>query len=99
MICKVSGIIKTVKPGANPVTALKPIVLHVVKAFGSDRVMFGGDWPVCNLTSSFRGWVQTLNEILKDSSEADPKKLFHDNAVGFYGLGDVPFDFKDGLTE
>jgi L-fuconolactonase len=86
IVCKVSGIIKTVKPGRNKAEALAPVVLPTIEAFGIDRVMFGGDWPVCNLTSTFRGWVETLHQILKDSSEEDKRKLFHDNAEAFYGL-------------
>ena len=86
IVCKVSGIIKTVKPGMTATEALAPVVLPTIEAFGIERVMFGGDWPVCNLTSTFRGWVETLHEILKESSEEDKRKLFHDNAEAFYGL-------------
>ncbi len=86
IVCKVSGIIKTVKPGADPIRALTPVVLPTIEAFGIERVMFGGDWPVCNLTSSFRGWVETLNQILKERPEEEKRKLFHDNAEQFYGL-------------
>ena len=85
-VCKVSGIIKTVKPGWEARKELEPIVQHVIKSFGNDRVMFGGDWPVCNLTSSFRGWVETLRWIVRDLSPEDQRKLFHDNAMRFYGL-------------
>ena len=86
IVCKVSGIIKTVKPGTSAIKALTPVVLPTIEAFGIDRVMFGGDWPVCNLTSSFRGWVETLNEIVKDRPSDEKHKLFHENAKRFYGL-------------
>ncbi|WP_395090798.1 amidohydrolase family protein [Armatimonas sp.] len=86
IVCKVSGIIKTVKPGMSATKALTPVVLPTIEAFGIDRVMFGGDWPVCNLTSSFRGWVETLNEIVKALPNDDKHKLFHENAKRFYGL-------------
>lgn len=86
IVCKVSGIIKTVKPGMNPATVLAPVVLPTIEAFSFDRVMFGGDWPVCNLASTFGGWVGTLNTILKDHSDDDKRKLFHDNAAAFYKL-------------
>mgnify|MGYP000866031768 CR=1 FL=1 len=57
-----------------------------VEAFGEDRVMFAGDWPVCLLRSSFENWVQALKEVVKDQSPAFRKKLFHDNALKFYDL-------------
>ena len=87
IVCKVSGIIKTIPKGSDPVKELSPIVLPTIEAFGWDRVMFGGDWPVCNLISSFKGWVETLEKIVQDHSDEEKKKLFHDNAVTFYGLG------------
>lgn len=86
VVCKVSGIIKTVKPGWDAGKELEPAVRHVIQSFGMDRVMFGGDWPVCNLTSSFRGWVESLRWILRDVKPEDQRKLFHDNAARFYGL-------------
>jgi predicted TIM-barrel fold metal-dependent hydrolase len=86
IVCKVSGIVKTVKPGTNQVEALSPVVLPTLDAFGPDRVMFGGDWPVCNLASSFRGWVETLQAIVKDRPDDEKRKLFHDNAAAFYKL-------------
>ena len=86
VVCKVSGIIKTIPKGSNPTTELRPIVNHVIKSFGTGKVMFGGDWPVCNLTSSYKGWVTTLTEILEDHPESVRRKLWHDNALDFYRL-------------
>ncbi|MBB6052756.1 amidohydrolase family protein [Armatimonas rosea] len=86
IVCKVSGIVKTVKPGMNAVEALTPVIVPTLDAFGPDRVMFGGDWPVCNIATTFRGWVETLREIVKDRPEDEQRKLFHDNAEAFYGL-------------
>ena len=54
--------------------------------FGPDRVMFGGDWPVCTLAATYRQWVEALKTIVADRKEEEQKKLFHDNAVRFYGL-------------
>lgn len=84
IVCKISGIIKTSKQEWNPVTELAPVVNHCIDCFGIDRVMFGGDWPVCNNTSSFAGWVRCLKAIVHGSSDADQGKLFYSNAAAFY---------------
>jgi predicted TIM-barrel fold metal-dependent hydrolase len=55
-------------------------------SFGPDRVMFGGDWPVCTLAATYKEWVDSLKQVVKSRSEEQQKKLFHDNAVRFYGL-------------
>lgn len=51
--------------------------------------MFAGDWPVCLMRASFEQWVNELKEIVKDRSATAQRKLFHDNAKSFYGLGDT----------
>jgi predicted TIM-barrel fold metal-dependent hydrolase len=86
IVCKVSGIIAGTKPGRSKVEQLQPFIRHVIAAFGPDRVMFGGDWPVCLLGATYREWVETLREIVKDRKPEEQRKLFHDNAVRFYGL-------------
>ena len=86
IVCKVSGIIAGTKPGRPKVDQLAPIIHHVLASFGPDRVMFGGDWPVCLLGASYREWVETLRLIVRDHKPEDQRKLFHDNAVRFYGL-------------
>jgi len=86
VVCKVSGIVASARPGKWSADDLAPIVNHTIEAFGWDRVMFGGDWPVCTLASTFRQWVEALKSIVRNRPEADQRKLFHDNAVRFYGL-------------
>ena len=86
VVCKVSGIVASAKPGAWSADDLAPIVNHTLDAFGPDRVMFAGDWPVCTLAATFRQWVEALKAIVKDRKEEDQRKLFHDNAARFYGI-------------
>jgi L-fuconolactonase len=86
VVCKVSGIVASAAP--NPWTAddLAPIINHVLDTFGPDRAMFGGDWPVCTLAATYRQWVEALKTIVRDRSEEEQRKLFHDNAKAFYHL-------------
>jgi predicted TIM-barrel fold metal-dependent hydrolase len=86
LVCKVSGIVASAEKGKWAADDLAPIVNHTIDCFGWDRVMFGGDWPVCTLTATYRQWVEALQAIVKDQSEENRKKLFHDNAASFYGL-------------
>lgn len=86
VVCKVSGIVASAKPGAWSADDLAPIVNHTLDAFGPDRVMFAGDWPVCTLAATFRQWVEALQAIVKGRKEGEQRKLFHDNAAKFYGI-------------
>ena len=86
VICKISGIVARV-PG-TPLAAedLAPIIHHCLDAFGPDRVVFAGDWPVCLRGMPLRDWVNLLKDVVANRPEQDQRKLFHDNAVKFYAL-------------
>jgi len=87
VVCKISGIVASAKPGEWTADDLAPIILHCAEAFGRDRVMFASDWPVCTMTATYRQWVEALQTIVQDWSEADQRRLFHDNAARFYAAG------------
>lgn len=84
--CKVSGIVASTKGRSWRPEDLAPIINHVLAEFGPDRVLFGGDWPVCTLGAPLAAWVKALREVVQDRSLADQHKLFHDNALRIYRL-------------
>ena len=62
-------------------------VMHVVKCFGVDRLMFGSDWPVCKLAhANLPGVHRLLADLLENMSGEDKHKIFYSNAVTFYNL-------------
>lgn len=81
--CKISGIIARA-PKDWSSDDLAPAVNFCLDAFGPDRVVFGGDWPVCKLGASFAEWVKALKQIVSSRPMADQRKLFHDNAQRVY---------------
>jgi L-fuconolactonase len=83
--CKISGIVAKAPAGWTPAT-LAPVVDHCLDAFGPDRVVFGGDWPVCLLGAPLAGWVAALRAIVARRPAADQLKLFHANATRVYRL-------------
>jgi len=86
VVCKISGIIARVKPEDWRPDDLAPIVNHCLDVFGPDRVMFAGDWPVCTKGAPLREWILALHKIVAGRPLEERRKLFHDNAVKFYGL-------------
>jgi L-fuconolactonase len=86
VVCKISGIVASARPGAWGPEDLSPIILHCAQVFGPDRILFGGDWPVCMLAATLRQWVEALRQIVGGWTEEEQRKLFHDNAARFYGL-------------
>ena len=84
--CKISGLVAYADPANWQSEDLRPFLDHVLESFGWDRVMFGSDWPVCNLTASYQRWVATLLSLTEAAGEANQRKLFHDNALRIYRL-------------
>lgn len=60
------------------VQSLSLIVSSVFDAF-NDRVMFGSDWPVCNVggpageEDNWRLWAECVEKILQEAEVADVK--------------------------
>jgi L-fuconolactonase len=88
VVCKISGIVASAPAGWKP-EHLAPIVDHCLDAFGPDRVVFGGDWPVCLLGSPYRGWVDALTTIIASRPDTDRQKLWSGNARRIYQLADA----------
>ena len=86
VICKISGIIARAPKGEWKSDILAPAINFCLDEFGPDRVVFGGDWPVCLLGASYRRWVDSLMEVINERNKVDQRKLLHDNAEAFYGI-------------
>jgi len=84
--CKISGLVAYADPEHWTSEDLRPFIAHVLECFGWDRVMFGGDWPVCTLSSTYARWVETLVALTAGAGDANQKKLFRDNAMRVYRL-------------
>ena len=83
--CKISGIVARVEARWNAET-LAPTVNACLDAFGEDRVIFGGDWPVCTLGSTLAQWIVALKEIVANRPSEMQEKLFSLNAKRLYQL-------------
>src|SRR5579872_2219226 len=51
---------------------LRPFIDVTIEAFGIERVMYGGDWPVCLQATTLKRWVEVLDRALEGLS---PKEL------------------------
>jgi len=85
VICKISGIIASLPKGGDA-SDLAPVVNHCLDTFGPERVVFGGDWPVCLLGAPYKRWVEFLTQIISTRPAADQRKLWAGNAVKHYKL-------------
>ncbi|MBK2124750.1 amidohydrolase family protein [Fangia hongkongensis] len=65
---------------------MSPIIQHCFHAFGKDRVIYGSNWPVCELTGTVEKWISAIHKSLEGVSKQDLHKLFYLNAKHYYSL-------------
>jgi L-fuconolactonase len=86
VVCKVSGLVTEADHANWTPEQLQPYISHVLSAFGEDRVLFGGDWPVVTLAAPYRRWAETLSDLTSGLGADAQRKLWSDNALRVYGL-------------
>jgi len=84
--CKISGLVTEADPQHWTPDDLAPYLAYVLEVFGEDRVVFGGDWPVLLLVSSYDQWIETLDSLTRQLSPEAKRKLWAENARHFYRL-------------
>lgn len=82
--CKVSGLVAYAQPHTWSVADLRPWFDHVLRSFGWDRVLWGGDWPVCTLSSTLQRWVEATHELTSGATDNQRARFFHRNAERLY---------------
>ncbi len=84
--CKLSGLVTEARWDSWTVDDIRPYAEHVLDVFGPDRVLWGSDWPVCELAGSY-GRVRELADKLTEGLSADERAaVFGGTATRVYGL-------------
>ena len=86
LYCKISGMATEADWTTWKPEDLKPYLEIVVEAFGVDRLLFGSDWPVCLVASSYERWLNTIKDYFKEFSSTEQEKIFALNCESFYTL-------------
>ena len=81
--CKLSGLVTEAAWGTWAIADLRPAVNHVRTCFGAARLLFGSDWPVCELAASYEQVVESAQTL---SPGADWAAISHSNARRVYAL-------------
>jgi len=83
--CKLSGLVT--EAGDNIDYAnISQYIEHIFNTFGSDRVMWGSDWPVVKLACEYQDWLLISEQYIALLPEQQQQNIYYDNAVKFYQL-------------
>lgn len=86
LYCKVSGLLTEADWQNWKKEDLIPYLDVVVEAFGSNRIVFGSDWPVSLLAGSYEKVVGVVADYFASFSKAEQEQFFGQNAIQFYNL-------------
>jgi L-fuconolactonase len=83
VFCKLSGLVTEADWTSWRAGDLAPYAEHVLTAFGADRVLFGSDWPVCELAATYAQVVEVAESFL---SPAEHHEVFEATARRAYSI-------------
>ena len=84
--CKLSGMITEADFNSWTPDQINPYMDLVLGAFGSDRIMYGSDWPVCLVAGNYARVKQLVTDFISKLSTTEQHKIMGDNAIYFYNL-------------
>lgn len=96
VFCKLSGLVTEADLDNWHPDDLRPYVETAVEVFGPRRLMFGSDWPVCLLASSYRRWRETLADFLDQLSASEQAWIWGKAAEAVYELDEPDADTNAG---
>lgn len=82
VVAKLSGLVAEADWARWTVADLRPFVATAVELFGGSRLMFGSDWPVCEVAATYEQVMDSIVEILGGR----PVDIFATTAVHTYTL-------------
>jgi len=84
VVCKISGLATEANWKDWRPADLKFYFERALECFGFDRILFGGDWPVATLATSYQRWLETVQDYFSFATEINRTKLFQTNAERIY---------------
>lgn len=86
VVCKVSGMVTEADWKTWTSEDIKPYFEIILNNFGTERLMFGSDWPVCTLAASYEEVVALADGLSKNLSPAEKESFWFGCANRAYRL-------------
>jgi L-fuconolactonase len=86
VLCKISGMVTEADWKNWRKEDFTPYLDHVLGAFGSGRLMYGSDWPVCQVAASYTQQLGIVEDYIATLSPSEKESIMGGNAIRFYNL-------------
>ncbi len=84
--CKLSGMTTEADYNSWTPEQIEPYMQHILDSFGSERILFGSDWPVCLVAGNYTKTKKLVTNFIAKLSEEAQSAIMGRNAVQFYNL-------------
>ncbi|HTL69165.1 MAG TPA: amidohydrolase family protein [Lacunisphaera sp.] len=88
--CKFSGLVTEAPGFAWTPAGLWPYFDVALECFGADRLMFGSDWPVCLLATTYSDWFRFVASCVTGLSAGERDQILGGTATRVYRLTAPP---------
>ena len=85
--CKFSGVVTEVPGWRWSPDLLRPYFDVALDAFGPSRLLFGSDWPVCQVAATYADWHRFVASCVAHLSSPEQAAILGGNATRLYRLG------------
>jgi L-fuconolactonase len=90
VFAKVSGLYSAAgDSGSWTPDSVRPYLQHALECFGSDRLMYGGDWPISVLSGGYDRVWDGLSQLFDELGEGDRTNILGATAKKFYGIDQI----------
>ncbi len=88
--CKLSGLVTEADWTGWKPEDFRPYLDVIFEAFGTARLMFGSDWPVCLVAASYGRVLGLVRDFIGALSTDEQAAILGGNAAAFYGIAVPP---------
>ncbi|MEO5996004.1 MAG: amidohydrolase family protein [Chitinophagaceae bacterium] len=86
VFCKISGMVTEADWKQWKEEDFTPYLNVIFSTFGSSRVMFGSDWPVCLVAASYEKMLTIVQDYTRNFTPGEQLAFWGGNAISFYNL-------------
>jgi L-fuconolactonase len=86
VMCKISGMVTEADWQGWVAADFTPYLDVVFEAFGTNRIMYGSDWPVCLLAADYEQQLSIVQNYVSKLSDTEGGKIMGQNAARFYKI-------------
>ena len=84
--CKISGMVTEADYKLWTEEQLNPYFETILEAFGSSRLLFGSDWPVCLVATNYSNWLELVKKTISNFSKEEQDFILYKNAQRIYNI-------------